>query len=60
MARIVEENSTKSYTIPQQLLPRGVSEDQWVSIETKLLPDKCQNLEKEITDLFAQLEKGDL
>ena len=58
-ARIVEEDSTKSYTIPLQLLPRGAEEDEWFSMETKLLPKKCQNLGRQITDLFAQLEKGD-
>lgn len=57
VARIVAEDSQKSYTFPVALLPRGSKEDQWFSLETRKIEQKEQNLKNEIENMFDLLEK---
>ena len=58
VAHILAEDSQKSYTFPVALLPKGIKEDQWFSLETSKLEQKGQNLKNEIENMFDLLEQG--
>ena len=58
-AYIVEEKTCKSYAFALELLPKGSSEDQWISLEIcKIEQAKNKNLKNEIENMFDALEQG--
>lgn len=53
-ARIVEQESEKSYAFPVALLPKGAKEDQWFSLETCKIESK--SVKSEIESMIDFLE----